>query len=402
MSHPCFCILIFAVLSLSAAGEDWPAWRGVRGDAKSLDNNWNKNWEKDEPAILWEDQIGTGYGSIAVRDKRLFVMGHRGGEDSLYCFDALSGKSIWAQSYRASLMDNLHEGGPGSTPYVTDTLVYTVSRQGKLFARDVISGAIAWQKFYPDDFGVSPPEWGFTASVIGKGNRVYFDAGRTVAADSRTGNIIWQSRPYLPGYGAPALFAYQGKDYLAVLNNTGLVVFEAESGREVDSYTWKTQYDTNATTPIISGDKIFISTAYNKGCALLQFDGTRVKPIYQNRNMRNHMNTSVLDEGMLYGFDRKQHNRRLVNLVGLDLETGEVRWKNNEFGCGTLFKAGDTYLVLSDQGLLVSARLSPQGFEERSRKQVLEGQCWTMPIMANSILYARNTAGRLVAVDLRK
>ena len=81
---------------------------------------------------------------------------------------------------------------------------------------------------------------------------------------------------------------------------------------------------------------------------------------------------------------------------------GKVLWRKGDLGCGALFKAGDTYLVLSDKGLLLSAELTPSGFKELARKQILEGQCWTMPMMAQHVLYARNTAGRLVAINLKK
>jgi hypothetical protein len=57
--------------------------------------------------------------------------------------------------------------------------------------------------------------------------------------------------------------------------------------------------------------------------------------------------------------------------------------------------------VLLDGGELLVAEASPKGFKELARAKVLDGKCWTMPVVANGRAYCRSQAGELVCVDLR-
>ncbi len=146
---------------------------------------------------------------------------------------------------------------------------------------------------------------------------------------------------------------------------------------------------------------LFISTGYNKGCALLKLADGELDLVYQNKKMRNHMNNCVLFNGCLYGFDGNSHNARLVNLVCMDCATGAVKWTYNGLGCGSLMLAADKLLVLSDEGELITALASPEGFWPLAHAQVLEGKCWTVPALSHGRIYCRNAAGDLECLDVR-
>jgi outer membrane protein assembly factor BamB len=45
---------------------------------------------------------------------------------------------------------------------------------------------------------------------------------------------------------------------------------------------------------------------------------------------------------------------------------------------------------------------TPTGFKPTARAQVLGGKCWTAPVLANGLVYCRNSRGDVVCVDLRK
>jgi outer membrane protein assembly factor BamB len=108
--------------------------------------------------------------------------------------------------------------------------------------------------------------------------------------------------------------------------------------------------------------------------------------------MRNHFNTSVLVGGHLYGFDNG-------TLRCLDAATGEKRWAKRGFGKGSVVASGDLLYVLSDAGLVVLVRASPEGFEELGRSQVMEGRSWTAPSLANGRLYVRDF-DEIVSLDV--
>ena len=63
--------------------------------------------------------------------------------------------------------------------------------------------------------------------------------------------------------------------------------------------------------------------------------------------------------------------------------------------------AGDKLIVLSDEGELLVAPVSGDGFEPISQAQVIEGRCWTVPVLSRGRIYCRNAAGDLVCVDVR-
>jgi hypothetical protein len=48
------------------------------------------------------------------------------------------------------------------------------------------------------------------------------------------------------------------------------------------------------------------------------------------------------------------------------------------------------------------APVSPEAFKPIARAKILEGPVWTAPVLANGLVYLRNSRGDVVAVDLRK
>jgi outer membrane protein assembly factor BamB len=114
--------------------------------------------------------------------------------------------------------------------------------------------------------------------------------------------------------------------------------------------------------------------------------------------MRNHFSSCVLLQGHIYGFDGQVGGGG--KLTCLNYETGEVKWSQGGMGTGSLTVADGKLIILSERGKLVIADASPEGFKEISSAQVLTGKCWTVPVLANGRIYARNAAGQLVCVDV--
>jgi outer membrane protein assembly factor BamB len=188
---------------------------------------------------------------------------------------------------------------------------------------------------------------------------------------------------------------------VAVLNNEALLVVQADDGTEVGYYPWETGYQTNATTPIVYGQTVFISTGYRRGCTLLRWDDRDLVAVYENRHMSNHMNNCVLWDGYLYGIDGNATPRRQVKLACMDYRTGRLQWAERGLGCGALMVADGKLIALGDQGDLVVAEASPQQYRELSRAKVLKETCWTMPVLSGGCIYCRNDVGDLVCVDVR-
>jgi outer membrane protein assembly factor BamB len=396
-------LLILVLLANLAQAEDWPNWRGPRHDGISREALPKADFSK----IAWRAKIGVGFSSMAVANGRVFALGctgkRRGNEETFTCLDAATGKKIWSDTYPAALVDYLHEGGPCASPTVDGKRVYGYSKSGRLACYNVADGEKYWTADLMAKAGLpKPPEWGFAGSPLILGNRVIVEATFTCALDKATGKEIWRSKKYKPAYGSPIAFQYKNKIYLATLKTDGLVILDAQTGKTVAFQDWRTSFRTNSTTPIIIGNKIFISTGYQRGCALFEFTGNGLKQIYTNKNLSNHMNNSVVLGDFVYGFDGNTHGRVPKQIVCMRLADGVVQWRKDGYLCGSLMAVQNQLLILGEKGKLALGPASPKGFTPTAEAQILQGRCWTVPVLSNGRIYARNAAGTLVCVDARK
>ncbi|MDP7051900.1 MAG: PQQ-like beta-propeller repeat protein [Verrucomicrobiota bacterium] len=344
---------------------------------------------------------------MAVSEGRLFALGctgkKGGNEETFYCLEVDSGKTLWKDIYPAALVDYLHEGGPCASPTVDGKLVYGLSKSGRLACYDVANGKKHWIVDLMAKAGLPrPPQWGFAASPLVLGNRIVVESTFTCALDKTTGKEIWRSKVYKPAYGSPISFEFKGRTYLATLKTDGLVILDAATGKTIAFQDWRTSFRTNSTTPIVIGNKIFISTGYNRGCALFEFTGNNLKQVYTNKNLSNHMNNSVVLGDFVYGFDGNTHMAGPKELVCLRFADGALQWRREGYRCGSLMAVQNHLLVLGETGNLAIGPASPEGFEPIVSGQVLKGRCWTVPVLSNGRIFARNAAGDLVCVDARK
>jgi len=395
-------LLVFLVIIFTVKGADWPNWRGPDHDGISKEQPPRPNFSK----ILWRKDIGVGFSSLAVSGGRVFALGcsgnKNGNKETFYCLSVGTGKTFWQDTYPAALVDYLHEGGPCASPTVDGKRVYGLSKSGRLVSYDIDSGKKHWVVDLMEKAEMPrPPEWGFAASPLILGDILIVEATFTCALDKNTGKEIWRSQVYKPAYGSPVAFEFEKQMYLATLKTDGLVILDAKTGKTVTFQDWRTSFRTNSTTPIVVGNKIFISTGYRRGCALYEFDGKNLRQIYTNKNMSNHMNNSVLLGEYLYGFDGNTHQAGPKQLVCMKLADGNVQWRQEGYRCGSLMAVQDKLLVLGETGNLALGTASPKGFKPTTEAQILRGRCWTVPVYSGGRIYARNAAGNLVCVDAR-
>jgi hypothetical protein len=69
-------VLLIALMPVRSEADDWPNWRGPQHNGISDETDWIGDWPAFEPVILWEQQVGTGFSSIAVADGRVYTMGN--------------------------------------------------------------------------------------------------------------------------------------------------------------------------------------------------------------------------------------------------------------------------------------------------------------------------------------
>ena len=186
---------------------------------------------------------------------------------------------------------------------------------------------------------------------------------------------------------------------LHFLSANKLLAINPANGSEYWHIPWETKYNVHPSSPAYFKNKLFLSAGVNKECALYNLEGNAPKLIWKNKNLRNDFLTSIYHGGYLYGIDGNASRRS--RLACIDANSGDVRWKNNEIGFGSLLLVDDNLIILNDQGVLYIAEANPNHYKEQAKKEILTYKCWTPPAIAGGRLYARNANGDLVCVSLR-
>lgn len=390
----CLVPLAWAVVASNLRADDWPNYLGPEHNGISKETGWSAHWPASGPKVLWKARLGMGFASFAVAKGRVFTTGNADKQDTVFCFDANTGAVLWKFSYDAPLDDKYYPGGTSATPTVDGDRVYTFSKRGLVHCLDAAKGTVLWSRNVAKDLNAKFPEWYFAGSVLIDGDRAILNVGAAGAAlDKKTGKTLWSSGPEAAGYSSPIPFTTGADRAVMFTGKQDVIAVKAADGRELWRFPWKTQYDVNAAAPILNGTQVFVSSGYNHGGGVFDVSAHPPKKVWENKNMRNHMASSLLWKDHLYGIDENQ-------LRCLDFATGEVQWTDKVSGKGALTMADGKLIVLSEAGELLVADASPAGFKPISRAQVLGKTCWAAPVLANGKIYARNGAGNMVCVDV--
>jgi len=377
----------------SAPADDWPI----------SETGWKAEWGADGPKKLWTKSIGVGFSSIVVADGRAYMTGNTGrkksratDKDVVYCVDAATGQEIWTHGFTCKLLPKWYEGGTLASPTVDGKVVYTISKAGDLFCLDAATGKVIWNKNVNKEYGFKLPTWHFSGSPLVMGDMLYFNLGTAGAAiDKKTGRLVWDNGKDVCGYSTPVPCRIDGQECLAIAASKTVVGVRPSDGKVLWEHPLANKHKVNAADLIVSGNSVFMSSGYNRGCARITIAGGKVTLDWDNREMRNHMNCSMLYKGYIYGFDEQ-------NLKCIDFKDGSEKWSDGSFGKGALMMSTDgRMIIMSDKGELGVARAEPGGFKQIARAPILpKGKCWTVPVLADSKIYARNAAGDAVCVDV--
>jgi outer membrane protein assembly factor BamB len=392
--------LVLAVFgaSLPAVASDWPNWRGPTHDGISVERV-----PTDLPAelpVLWRARVGTGFSSVSVKGGRVLTMGNRDDVDTVSCLNAETGELLWKHEYACALDPLYYEGGPGGTPTIHGEAVYTLSKKGHAFRLDLESGKVVWQRDLVADHGFALPEWSFACSPFVDGDRLLLNVGRSgLALSLETGETLWMDDTATSGYATvvPFKHAESGTSHL-LFSARSLLGFDSGTGARAWEFPSRSSRDVNAADPVVVGDKIVLSSS--SGTVLLAPGEKGIEPVkvWEQPDLKWYFNPGVLIDGHLYSLHGTTHLP--TELVCHSAETGELVWAEKGFGSGGLMAAGKV-VILFDQGELTLFEATPAGFKPLHRQKILEGKCWTSPVLSHGRIYCRNAEGELACVSLR-
>lgn len=373
---------------------EWPEFRGpdrsgvYRGAAIATD------WDQNPPKLLWKTPTGPGWSSIAVAGNYLFTQEQRAQEEKVVCYDAGTGKEIWAGGIESRFEEPLGGPGPRATPTIANKQIFAMTAEGWLMRLDPNTGEIVWKQDLRKIADRKPPTWGFSSSPLVVGSSVIVYAGGkgdkgTLAFESDSGDLKWSAASGDHSYSSPQLATISGLDCVLVMTNRGIELLDPETGISRLDYEWKENGYRALQPQVVDGDSILLATGMNTGTRRIQLsdDGEKLtaKETWTSKKLKPDFNDFVVYQGHAYGFDASI-------FTSIDLATGDRNWKGGRYGKGQvlLLEKSGVLLVLSEQGEAVLLEASPEAHTELARFQILEGKTWNHPVVVGDRLYVRN------------
>ena len=386
-----------AVLAAGALGQDWPQFRGPRRDGVYPGRSTVGPFPTGGPERLWERAVGAGFSAPAAASGRLVLFHRQGNREVVECLRAASGETIWKYGYETRYRDDFgFDNGPRATPVIADGRVYAFGAQGRLHCLDFDSGRRLWEVDTHERFGVRKGFFGAASTPLVADGRVLANVGGSdgagiVALDALTGEILWTATDHEASYSSPVSARLDGKAMAVFFTREGLAVLDPASGAVAYERRWRSRSNAsvNAATPVVAGDSVFLSASYGTGSALMRLCNRKIEELWSGEGIiDSHYASSVLAGSALFGFHGRQEYGQSFRAV--DLESGGVLWSRDDIRPGSVTRVGDTLLLLLESGELLLAAVSSEGFEQKSRAQVLAGETRAFPAVAGGLFFARD------------
>ncbi|MDQ6630798.1 MAG: PQQ-like beta-propeller repeat protein [Verrucomicrobiota bacterium] len=398
-----FLFLVFLLLATVLNAADWPQYRGPNHDGSTPEKISTK-WPQDGPKQIWKAPLGESFGSFAVSAEKAFCFIQRKINDEdkevALALDASSGKELWAVPLGKPTYDNQGGDGPRSTPTVDGKSVYFLGAYLVLSCLDAATGKMIWQHDLVKENGGSVIQWNNAASPILDGDLIFVNAGGPnqafLAFHKKDGRLVWKSENDKPTHASPVPATIHGICQIIFFTQKGLASLAPATGKVL----WRFPFPYNTSTassPIVWSNIVYCSAGYGVGggtCKISK-NGNNFSAAELWRtpgHTVNHWTTPVCKDGFLYGlFGFKEFGRAPLQCI--EISTGKQIWSQPGFGTGggTILVGDENILVQGDKGPIVLVEANSTAYKELARGQPLGGKCWTMAVVSNGKIFARNT-----------
>ena len=262
-----------------------------------------------------------------------------------------------------------------------------------------------WQRNILKDFGGRNIVWLLSESPLVDGDNVIVTPGGRgagmVALNKMSGQTVWVAKELSDeaGYASAIVADVQGVRTIMTLTGEAGIGVRASDGKLMWHQKNVANGTANIATPIFFDNKVFYTSAYGTGAALLgltaQGGEIKAQQIYFTREMQNHHGGVVLVDGYLYGF-----NNSILSC--LKFSTGETMWRNRSVGKGSLTYADGHLYLLGEDNVVGLADAVPGAYRETGRFKIADKglPSWAHPVVSSGRLYLRNQ-DTLAAYDVR-
>jgi outer membrane protein assembly factor BamB len=419
-------LILLALFAIEAMAADWPQWRGPRRDGVCDETGLLQRWPEGGPPLKWSStNLGRGYSAPILVAKRIYLTGDVGAELHIFALD-LEGKRVWQAKNGHSWKDP-YPGARASCTF-SEGRLYHLSAHGRLVCLDAESGKELWSVNVLERFEGKVIHWGLSENLLVEGPRVIVTPGGSkglmAALDKRTGETAWASSPLRLGeskppahkrlaepfgevdsasYASPILVKVGSRRLLVNCSLRHVFGVDADTGELLWTRPMPTRHQVIATTPVLSGDGVFVTAPHGEGGRLLRLrsDGSRldVSTLWRT-DLDACQGGAVVMDGIFYG----AMYSRAREWVGLDARTGEARSRLNDFAKGSLLAADGRLYCLSEQGEVALLNPGSGSLEVAGRFRLVperKNDAWTHPVIANGRLYLRYQE-TLFCYDIRR
>lgn len=425
-----FAISIVCLLGvkLGAIGQEWPQWNGPNRDGRLAQSDNLAPIPANGLRLLWKQDAGLGYAGPISAAGRVYVAdylhesgkitnnpGTRDkllGKERIRCLDLVSGNEVWSYSYDRPYALS-YPGGPRATPVAFDGMVYFLGAEGDLLCLSADQGKVIWQRQLATEYKTVTPIWGQAAVPLVIDNQLICMAGGegslVVSLDRRTGKEIWRALSGKDiGYCPPGLIQFDGSQQLIVWDPINVYALDPKSGKLMWQHPFKPDYGMSVAPPLHCGSSLFVSGEGASAMFRLTKDPAGVDLLWNGTpktSLGLTTTVAIYDDGYVYGADYQSGA-----LVCFRVEDGNRMWQTalattgvdrpRGVGNGTayLIKASKFYYILSETGDLISAKLTPHGYQETGRFHVIDptntssgrNVLWSFPAIADGKFLVRN------------
>ena len=429
--------LLCALLAATTAqADDWPQWMGPARDNIWRESGLLESFPENGPRVLWRAPVAGGYAGPAVSNDRVYLVdfvlekttGDNGsnrkalpGTERVLCLDQGTGEVIWKHEYPVTYTIN-YPAGPRCTPLVHQGIVYTLGAEGHLHALDAATGDVVWQTDLKKKYQTTAPIWGYAAHPQIVEDKLITLAGgegsQVIALNRQTGEEIWRAldSPEIgQGYSPPSLINFGGTRQLIIAKPDALSGLNPETGEVYWSEPYEADNGTIIMTPVLVDGHLYMGSFTRRNLLVkLTTDSPGAKTVWHDkaRHGLSPINTQPLVDGnVLYGVDQTGR------LTAVEIPSGDRLWEtvqpiserptNN--GTAMLVRQGesDRYWLFTENGDLVIATLTPEGYDEIDRTHLIDPTSyafgrdvvWCPPAYAGQCLFVRN-GEECICVDL--
>lgn len=389
-------------------GVPWTQWGGPHRNFHTEATGLKDTWPAAGPRVVWKRTLGEGYSSTPVENGVLYTMYGKPREEVVIAAEAESGKTLWEHATPMTFQSDAPEmgNGPYATPLIAGSRLFTTGVAGRLQCLDKKTGKLLWTQELWSGHGGSRLMYGYASSPIAFRDMVIVPVGgrgkAVMAFKQADGAVAWAKNDFGNVYSSPVLIDLGGLEQLVLLMDGAMLAVNPHNGDLQWQVPFKADYSIAVATPLWgAGNLLFVSSEYNGGAKAVELRRsgaqTTATELWTSNRLRLHHGNAIRIGDTIYFSSGGKGSQAILSAV--DARSGTIHWQQRSIEKATFVWADQKLITLDQDGNLMIAHPSPQGFAIAAKAPLLTSLSWTPPVLVGTRLYLRDRR-TMMAVDL--